>query len=230
MAKGKQFETWCGKPYEMKKSKFSENKSIMHISDNMSGKMHDIPSVSTSCMCNPICKARMKNGNSICASCFAVATINHYKTLGVAMENNYELLNADVLPFEMLPNLKKTVEITRIESFGDVASETQAENYHRFITKNPHVMFAWWSKNMKIIEPIFNRLGKPSNVVMIESSPMVNVEIKPSSWIVDKVFTVFDDEYIKAHNVEINCGARDCNTCRRCYKKSTEKSVKERLK
>ena len=229
MAKKNNYVDVDGAQYLLKKSKYCVNESPVHVSDSMSGKMSGIPSISTSCLVNPICLARMKNGDSVCSKCFAETTLKRYTACGEATESNFHLLNHSVLGDSLIP-MFGNVSIARIESFGDVASETQAHNYWKIITANPLVRFAWFSKNMKIIEPVFNRYGKPHNVVMIESSPRLNEEIKPSSWIVDKVFTVFTADYVKAHNIEINCGARCCATCRRCYRFDTEKSVKELLK
>lgn len=223
----KRFIVLCGKEYLLKHSKFSirGNKSPIHVSDNMSGKMDGIPSISTSCVCNPICIARMKNGNSICAKCFAVGTIKHYGALGKALESNFHLLNDSVLDLDLLPRFKSSVEIVRIESFGDVASVTQAINYANICKVNPHVTFAWWSKNMSIIQKAFDIVGKPSNVIMVESAPLMDTEINPSQPCVDKTFTV----YTKMSD-NINCGKRSCMKCRRCYRFDTEKSVKELLK
>lgn len=216
-----------GKQYLLKHSKFaiSKTKSPIHVSDNMSGKMDGIPSISTSCLCNAICIARQKDGNSICSKCFAVGTIKQYSSLGKALKSNFELLNYSVLDWDLLPRFKSTVEIVRIESFGDVASITQAINYANICKVNPHVTFAWWSKNMAIIQKAFDMVGKPSNVIMVESAPIMDTEITPSQPCVDKTFTVYTE---MSHN--INCGKRSCLTCRRCYRKDTEKSVKELLK
>ena len=227
MAKKKEFIVLCGKNYLLKHSKFTirKSKSPIHVSDNMSGKMDGIPSISTSCLCNPICLARQKNGNSICSKCFAVGTIKQYTALGKALESNFHLLNDSILDLDLLPRFKSTVEIVRIESFGDVASVTQAINYANICKVNPHVTFAWWSKNMEICKKAFDIVGKPHNVIMVESAPIMDTEIKPSNEYVDKTFTVYTDE-----NPQINCGKRSCMTCRRCYRKDTERSVKELLK
>ena len=211
----------------MKKSKFCINASPVHVSDSMSGKMSGIPSISTSCLMNPICQKRMKDPNSICAHCFAAATLNRYTAAGRAMAANYELLTSRILTDEELP-IFGNVAIVRIESFGDVANVTQARNYVRIIKANPAVTFAWWTKNAGIVAAAFKvEGGKPDNVVMIESSPYLNT-VKPLSAGMDKTFTVYDK--IAAAGVEINCGARCCATCRRCYSKQTESQVSELLK
>ena len=214
-----------GKEYILKKSKFCINSSPVHVSDSMSGKMAGVPSISTSCLCNPICQQRMKDGNSVCAHCFAENTLSRYKAAGVAMESNYKLLTDTVLPLELLP-VFCNVSIARIESFGDLANMTQAINYANICRVNPSVRFAWWTKNAAILKKAFDIVGKPENVVIIESAPKLDTEIKPSNEYIDKTFTV----YTKADESFINCGARCCATCRRCYSFDTEKAVHELLK
>ena len=214
----------AGRKYVLQKSNYAANESPIHVFDSMSGKMSNIPSISTSCLANPICLKRMMDGDSICAHCFAQATLSRYEDAGKAMLNNTYLLTESILPTELLP-IFPNVAIVRIESFGDVANVTQAINYANICKANPLVTFAWWSKNVKIIEKAFDIVGKPENVVLIESSPKVNEEIKPSSHYVDKVFTVFSKPYIIEHDIDINCGSRCCATCRRCYRKDTESSI-----
>ena len=229
MLTAKSFEV-NGKIYFDRKSKFCVNHSPVHVSDSMSGKMTDIPSISTSCLFNPICLKRMQDGESICKHCFAAATLERYDAAGLAMESNFILLNDSILPVELLPVFKKTVEIARIESFGDVASVIQAINYCNIAYKNSNVTFAWWTKNVKIVAAAFDIVGKPENVILIESSEKVNRIKEKSSHYVDKVFTVFDKQFIIENNIDINCGSRACNKCRRCYSKETEQNVYEQLK
>lgn len=218
-----------GRSYTLRKSKFCMNYSPVCVSDYMSGKMNGIPSISTSCLFNPICLKRMQDGDSICAHCFAEATLKRYEGAGKNAESNYHLLTESVLPTELLP-IFCNVAIVRIESFGDVANVTQAINYANICKANPNVQFAWWSKNMAIIKRAFDIVGKPDNVVMVESSEKLNVAKKASTEYVDKVFTVYDEKTIAKENININCGARCCATCRRCYSKNTESVVSEKLK
>ena len=83
---------------------------------------------------------------------------------------------------------------------------------------------------MSIIRKAFDIVGKPDNVIMVESSPKMNVVKAPANEYVDKVFTVFDENTIAEKHININCGARCCATCRRCYSKETERGVNEKLK
>jgi len=215
---------------EFYKSKYTTNASPVYVSDYMSGKMAGIPSISTSVLCNPICNARRANGDSICAHCFAAATLSRYSKANEHAERNAAILTSRILDKSILP-VFGNVRFVRIESFGDVANVTQAVNYAHIAQVNPGVIFGWWSKNIWLIEKAFDSIGgKPENIILIESSEKVNVEKEPSSPYVDKVFTVYDKKFIKENAVEINCGARSCVSCQRCYTKGTETRVHEILK
>jgi len=221
----------AGRMYELRNSIYTVNASPVIVSDNMTGKMDGIPSISTSCLENIFCKNRRLDGNSICARCFAAATLAKRENVSENVEINYHLLTSEVLPVDLLPKFHKGVEIARIESFGDVENEIQAINYINIIKNNPHVIFGWWTKNVSIVHKALEKVGKPENVVLIQSACFINRPEIIKSIYFNKVFTVYDPAYIKAHNITINCGARDCNSCRRCYDTAnTEKEVNEVLK
>ena len=71
----------------------------------MSGKLSGIPSISTSCRCNPHCLRRMTSGrpDAICRSCFAEKTLGRYDDTERAAESNFLLLTAGLLPDEWIP-------------------------------------------------------------------------------------------------------------------------------
>lgn len=228
-----------GREWPMLKSKFTGNLSPIHVSDYMSGKMSGIPSISTSCLVNPICQARMENGESVCAHCFAAATLERYTSAGTHAENNFYLLNAEVLPLDVLPRFRN-VAIVRIESFGDVASVTQAINYLNIVKVNPFITFAAWTKNASIWNAAIKKVGKPDNLSLVYSSFKLNTPAAAKEYFTgtgennfDHIFTVFDKSTADLYGADsfITCGARDCATCRRCYNKRAEDfSVRELLK
>lgn len=230
---GKAYVSLNGRDYRLKKSAYAMNYSPVHVSDSMTGKMENVVSISTSCLCNPICRARVAEGKSICAHCFADAILQgakrRRKALVDAMESNFHLLTESVLPLDLLP-VFPNISILRIESFGDVANVTQAINYANIARVNPSVTVAWWSKNLNFLRQAFDAIGgKPANVIVIQSSFFVNTPAERDP-VADKVFTVYDPEFAAAHDIDINCGARSCATCRRCYSHDTGADVREMLK
>lgn len=221
--------------YDARKSKYAENVSPVYVSDNMSGKMHDIPAISTSCKCNERCLARMKNPDLICHYCFADATTDRYDALQAHLEDNVEVLTDYILPMEFLPRFKEDVDMLRFEAFGDLINATQAGNYIRIARANPQAACALWTKNPDISHEAVELWGKPANLQIIYSSPVINDPVKYEEIAtkypeIDKVFTVYDPEYIKANGIDINCGARDCKGCRVCYERPDIHEVREMLK
>jgi hypothetical protein len=221
----------------MRRSKFAANYSPAIVSDNMSGKMAGIPSISTSVLENPICQKRRQDPNSICAKCFAASTAARYSSLAKNLKSNLELLTGEILPADVLPRfIPELSNIVRFESFGDLANVNQAINYLNIAKVNPGVRFAIWTKNIGILAKAVETVGKPENIRIIYSAPIVNHAIdvektKQSFPYVDAVFTVYDKKHAAENNVEINCGAKSCITCRNCYDRSDFYSdIKEQLK
>lgn len=232
------FTDVTGREWPMLKSKYAANVSPIHVSDYMSGKMSGIPSISTSCLVNPICIKRMQNGESVCAHCFAAATLDRYTAAGTHAENNFNLLNTEVLPLDMLP-IFRNVAIVRVEAFGDVASVTQAVNYINIVKVNPFITFAAWTKNAAIWNAAIAKVGKPENLSLVYSSFKLNNQAPATEYTAkngennfDHVFTVYDKATCAANGPAfVTCGARDCATCRRCYRKNPgEFTVVEELK
>lgn len=248
---GKEFVVIDGQLFEMRKSKFCVSYSPVIISDYMSGKMEGIPSISSSVLLNERCQARQHIEGSVCEHCFAEALLEARSNVAENMEKNFKLLHDHVLPLELLPRFGN-VCIARIESFGDVSSVEHAINYANTVKVNPFVIFAWWTKNVDLVEKALDAIGgKPDNLILIQSSLMLNKKEEKKSHYVDKVFTVYNDAYLealeeckilldavsglrktdkKAYNkavsdiyesLFINCGGRACVGCRKCYSKAT---------
>lgn len=211
-----------GKDYTVYASRFCSNKSAIIVSDNMTGKMYDFPSISTNCLCNPFCLARIEKASpdSICSHCFAEATVNHYSDLNDNCKRNFDILTTEIIPLELLPRFYPDVRQCRIESFGDVYNVTQAINYINIAIVNPGVNVTAWTKNPYVWKKAFEKAGKPANFTFILSSQFLNKTAEPSpaikKWI-DIIFTVYSPDYIGANKININCGARSCRTCKECY-------------
>ena len=79
--------------------------------------------------------------------------------------------------------------------------------------------------------------GKPENLSFIVSSNKVNqAELyhKKTFSDVNHIFTVYDKDYIRENNIDINCGGRACLDCikkhKACYFTDTELEIREQLK
>ena len=226
-----------GAAYPMRRSKYAVNYSPVIVSDNMSGKMTGLPSISTSVLENPICQKRRQDKNSICAKCFAASTAARYSSLAKNLASNLELLTGEILPADVLPRfIPELSNIVRFESFGDLASVNQAINYLNIARVNPGVRFAIWTKNIGFLARAVETVGKPENVRVIYSSPIINQAInvektQQSFPCIDAVFTVYDKKHVAENNVDINCGAKSCITCRNCYDRPDFYSdIREQLK
>lgn len=216
----------------MFKSRYTLNQSPVYVSDHMSGKLEGIPAISTSVLLNPICQARAKDPDSVCAKCFAMNTVNRYKDLRHHLEENTEALTKP-LALNDLPRFALNVGFVREEAFGDTQNVTQAINYINIAMVNPSTRVTVWTKNPKHYMFALEEVEKPENLTIIYSSPHLNKEdayILERYPFIDKVFTVYTDDYIKEHGIEINCGGRKCVACGRCYLKNDERFIRERLK
>ena len=213
----------------MYKSKFAINESPVYISDNMTGKMLGIPAISTSVLCNRNCQERRKIKGSICEKCFAVNVASRYSGLERHLEENTDSLTSRVLEKSELP-IFGNVRIVRFEAFGDLNNDIQLINYANIAKANPGVTFALWTKNFWIVKSVFDRVRKPKNLIIIQSAYMIDKPMKKANEYIDKVFTVYSKAYIKENGIEINCGARSCAACMRCYSKRTADEVREQLK
>ena len=194
----------------------------VHYCMDHTGKMSGIISLSTSVLCNPICQQRCREGNSICAHCFAATNMSFRPSMQKPYERNFKILNGGILDDSVIPIISS--RYGRGESFGDYASANAVINFWKLAKKNPDTQFAMWSKNLRFFaEAIEAGYKKPKNVQIVYSSPFVNkTAVVPEKYagFVDKVFTVYDRE--EAKKVDINCGARSCLACGRCYRKNPQ--------
>ena len=203
----------------------------VYVSQRMTGKMEGIPSISTAATLNAVCQARATVPGSICSHCYAAATIQRYGALRAHLEDNFRVLNSrDLLP-EELPAVYS--DVCRLESFGDLASVTQARNYIRIARRSPWCRFTLWTKNPEFMAQALAELGRPENMLFVYSSPDLNrpaLEILARFPWFDRVFTVYDAATIERDGVEINCGARSCRSCMLCYTPGGPVEVREKLK
>ena len=187
-----------------------------------SGKLTGIQSINTNSLSNPYCVERSKNPKSICSRCYSNTLLKLREGLKNHLEHNSELLSRESIPYNDLPIINALY--FRFQSFGDLINMTHLDNLVRIANKNPKVIFALWTKRTDLIKEYrynidpFLGLEFPNNMIMIYSNPMLDKPMREVPNGFDKVFQVFSKHAVNAMGVYINCGARSCLTCLKCYK------------
>lgn len=202
---------------------------MIHITTH-SGKLEGLHSISTSAAMNTYCTTRDKIDGSICNKCYAETYLKLRKNLRTRLEANTKELTERYISASELPIIND--KYFRLESFGDIQNVTQVENYFNIAIKNHGTTFALWTKNPLIVRDAIKQSGKPVNLIIIYSSPMVNRPVKLEAiqkvfWFIDKTFTVYEKSYAAEHGIKINCGGRHCIDCLKCYKKRTTGTINE---
>lgn len=206
----------------------------LHITTNHSGKMDGMISLSTSPNVNKQCNKNCLIDGAICQKCFSKKQTKMYTNQDLALIKNHEILTSAILSDEDLPIINALY--FRFEAFGDLDNEIQCINYFNIAKNNPFVNFTIWTKNPHIMKKAIDQgHEKPQNLTVIYSSLFINKSVKIETLqkkypFIDKVFTVYDQETIKNENIEINCGARSCMKCLKCYRKNDIVYINEKLK
>lgn len=200
---------------------------------NHTGKMEGINSIGTSCADNPFCIKRRENGDSVCSHCYAATYMKMRPALKERLKENAAILTTRMLENRELPFINS--HLFRFESFGDLYNETHLENYIQICLHNPFTQFGLWTKNIWILNDVFEKKGitKPRNMSIVVSSPLLNKQMeldREKFWFVDHIFTVYDKKFIETNSICINCGAKSCLKCQLCYFKNTEFYINEKLK
>ena len=218
------------------KQKGIVNNTPVRMSTTLGGKMKDVWAFSTLSLVNPLCLARMKNSNLVCAHCYVKKSLYIWAVLNY-VQNAFILMNIE-LPDEWIPIIRESAKAKhpyiRIESFGDLFNVLQAENYIRIVKANPLFKFGAWTKNPNYMAQAIDKHGKPDNLKTTLSASVVGLaEFDWARWskYFDHIFRVVETEADKAHALAKNphaypckCGNRSCIECHECYDGNPEKN------
>lgn len=223
----------------VKKSAVINNSEIgTNLSFNLGAKMNGVLAESTNCCLNPMCIKRANSGveKCICTKCFAKDGIKAYRTFRENITENYYTM-ADLLPIGELPIIDFIESpFFRFESHGDLYCVNQAKNYINTAAINPLVSFALWTKNPWYLWEAVKETGKPVNMRNVYSYLFIvenDEDLKKAHkrWnyvnkiypnLFDSIFIVLSPEYAASHPEMVNCGARSCFNCHRCYNGNEE--------
>lgn len=221
---------------QIRRFKEFRDRTGISFSTEMSGKMSGMVSLSTSPH-GERCKANAER-YEVCKHCYAKRCDAMYSALHKNLLQNLQILTTTEIAPDAWPRISYNAwREVRLESFGDVNNETQVVNYFNLCKANPKVQFTVWTKNIDLYyKAVRNGNAKPENLIIIFSSPMLNTEVWIPDYyagIIDKVFTVYTAEWLIANGKEpsfINCGARSCKACKKCYRNNGIVYVHEILK
>lgn len=194
------------------------------------GKLEGFGSLNTSSLNNNFCEQMSSCERSICSQCYARRGEKFKKNAKEKFTKNGKKLSGEIIPSSALPDIDGDSDIpetVRIHSHGEVIDEAHAVNIVNIIRNNPETRFSWYTKRVSMVIDAFNG-RKPENLVLVWSNPItgtvVETDVLPDQ--VDKAFNVVED----GESHDINCGGKDCASCRECYKFNTETTIIEKAK
>ena len=187
-----------------------------HDSGKIEGTM-SFDSTATNCeFCQAMREAAKNNPFHICGYCYDYAQEHGYKGVNVLNRHSLNMIIMSSVEFtiEELATLS-TAGINRINSSGDIPNIIYACNMIKLCFAHPFVRFGFWAKNTAAVIAACDKYGKPSNVKLVQSSPIINKPCKLTKYF-DVVFTVYSDK--EAITAAIAAGACECNgkKCKAC--------------
>ena len=230
------------KPETIRKIKENRELFISHPQ----GKMHDIPAITESCLCNPFCAQMAKDAGNVCSMCYARSGLGFEIAAALRYERNTELLSQSEIPDYYLPRFYS--DVARFETHGDWVNLTSALNEIKIAKFNPMTQFTVWTKRIDLLRELAGKgVKQPSNFHVKVSSPVMNQclpqtlkkELADKGWKVsyftvmslDSLLSQYGLEFLQAHGEEVvTCGGRDCRNCMRCYGLHEKEDIVELLK
>lgn len=211
---------------------------LYSICKNHGGKMNGLWSISTACTACELCRKRHESGKitfkeaqktieaiCICLFCYSFDMLRRYPSLKKKLEDNTSFYCYNDLKDSDIPFINAA--FFRFEAFGDLINVQQFKNYSTIAKNNKHCTFTLFTKNAFIVKNALEMYGIeiPENMIIIYSNPLMNTEkeleeVKKKYSFIDKVFNVYSPAGAAHFNKCINCGARSCANCLKCYKKS----------
>lgn len=199
--------------------------SIYRASFHDDGKIEGASSCDSSCngceFCQKMREAAKGNVRHICNYCYDAAqearwiNVKNRHQLGMLIMSNVRFTERELMRVSL-------AVITRINSSGDTPNKTYALNMITLAKVNEDACkVAYWAKNAAPIIAACDEIGKPRNLTLVYSCPIINATC-PLPKYFDYVFIVASSEervqeFIKSGACE--CNGKKCKDCGfKCYK------------
>ena len=189
-------------------------KTAYHDSGKIEG-VTSLDSTATNCeFCKAIRAANKDNDLCICNGCYDMQQESY--RLAVLSRHTLNMLIMMTVDFTVEELKMLTVTpLLRVNSSGDTPNVIYARNMIRSCYAFPFVHVGYWAKNVNAVIAACDELGKPENVVLIQSSCLIGKPAKKAKYF-DFVFTVYPDK--ETCEAAIAAGASSCNgkKCKEC--------------
>lgn len=189
-------------------------KTSFHDSGKIEG-VTSLDSTATNCeFCQKIRVANKDNELCICNGCYDL-TQESYR-LNVLNRHSLNMLIMSTVEFTVdeIRTLNVT-PIVRVNSSGDTPNLTYARNMVKVAIAFPWARVGYWAKNTAPIITACDDLGKPENLVLVQSSCNIGKPAKLQKYF-DYVFTVYPDKETTENAIENGASACNGKKCRDC--------------
>jgi hypothetical protein len=195
-----------------------------------------------------------KSRYNVCGYCYAeLGEKGLKKKVGIKYQGQGAILRSHILDKDEIPTFNPG-EVIRINSHGDIEEGEQGIiqfiNYLNIAYRNPKTYFTLWTKQGKVINDTYARIGfrKPPNMTFIWSNTWIDKpELRPPQPYdyFDGVFNVVKFDYYEdnkdtlfgvkidkptGRRVEVVKCMRFCQQCKTCYSGQTNFAIIEVLK
>ena len=212
-------------------------RNLIHQS-KMSGKLDEMYAINTNTLTNEFCikmhlainehlARKAKKRKRICTECYSFKMLKgHRKNAVPAFQRNSDLLSSRVLTRGevMAFKPKGKLGIYRFNGHGELINNIHLKNCMMIAEYHPEFVFALWSKRKDLVQNYVFSNGKPDNMVLIYSNPIIDQVMSKPPVPFDKVF----NNVSGGHPLE-NCTGQRCKDCQLCYK-SDETVIVEKVK
>ena len=195
----------------------------------MSGKLKGIQAINTNPLSNLFCQSMNASGNDncICTHCYSCSMLLAYRKNCIpSFEYNSFHLRQDSFNENDIPKFNKKNDIIRLHAYGELQNATHLKNLLKIVEVSPEKTFSLYTKRLDIINDVLGITQTPSNLILVFSNPLIDAPILVVPKYFHKVFNV-----LRATNLnKINCGSKNCNSCRNCYDKTKTNILYEMIK
>lgn len=197
--------------------------NVYKVAYHEDGKIEEMFSCDSSAhnctFCEKMREIAEKDKTCICGLCY------DYKNESYRLAS----LNRHSLNLLIMSTVEFTVEelsilpcgaLCRVNSSGDTENKIHAKNMLRFAFAHPVTRIAYWAKNVPAVVAACREIGKPANLILVQSSIFIN-QPAPLAPFFDYVFTVYADQASLEKAVAAGaceCNGKKCKDCgNKCY-------------